>query len=86
MFYGRMKIYYFNKLVKKIQKKVFAWQNKWLSYGGKHILIQNVLQSIPIYLFSAMNSLKKVIERLHQIFVRFFWRRAGGEKRKHWVA
>lgn len=48
-------------------------------------MIQNVLQSIPLYLLSAINPPKKVIERLHQMFARFFWRRASEEKEKHWV-
>lgn len=86
VFYGRMRIYYFNDLVKKIQNKVFTWQNKWLSFDGKYILIQNVLQSIPIYLLSALNPPKKVIERIHQVFAQFFWGRIGGEKGKHCVS
>lgn len=33
---------------------------------------QNVLMSMPIYLLSAMNPPKKVIERIHQVFARLF--------------
>lgn len=62
------------------------WQNKWLSYGGRFILIANVVQSMPIYLLSTMNPPKKVIDQLHQIFANFFWSKTGGDMGKHWVA
>lgn len=72
VFYVRMRIFYFHEMMKKIQKIIFAWQKTWLSFGGKYILIQNVLMSMPIYLLLAMNPPKKVIERIHQVFARFF--------------
>lgn len=33
-----------------------------------------------------MNSLRKTIDQLYQVFVGFLWRKARGEKEKHWVA
>lgn len=49
-------------------------------------LIANVLQSMPMYLLSAMNPPKKVTEQLDQIFAGFFWSKTRGEKGKHCVA
>lgn len=41
---------------------------------------------MPIYLLSAINPPKGVINRLHQMMAKFFWGKTGGVKRKHWVA
>uniref|UniRef100_M1BM57 Reverse transcriptase n=1 Tax=Solanum tuberosum TaxID=4113 RepID=M1BM57_SOLTU len=86
VFYGRKRVSYFEELVKKVHSRLMMWQNKWLSYGGKYILIANVLQSMPIYLLSAMNPPKKVIEKLHKLFAGYFWSKTGGEQGKYWVA
>lgn len=59
--------------------------NKFLSYDGEHIFINHVLQSMPIYLLSVMNPFNKMVDRIHQIIVAFFWSKVGGEKGKHWV-
>ncbi|KAG5612985.1 hypothetical protein H5410_024266 [Solanum commersonii] len=72
--------------VLRIYENIFGQMNKWLSYGGKYILISNVLQSMPIYLLSAMNPPKRVIEKLHKLFASFFWSKTYGEQGKYWVA
>ncbi|KAK6804341.1 hypothetical protein RDI58_002125 [Solanum bulbocastanum] len=80
--YGRKINSYFEDLVRKVAQRILSWQNKFLSFGGKYILISHVLQSLPVYLLSAKNPPKKIIEQIHQIFAKFFWGNTG----KHWVA
>lgn len=63
-----------------------TWHSKLLTYGGRYILICSILQSMPIYLMSAMNPPKGVINILHKIMAKFFWRKSGGLKGKHWMA
>ncbi|XP_059306377.1 uncharacterized protein LOC132057790 [Lycium ferocissimum] len=72
VFYGRRKIVYYESLIKKAMNRVISWQNKLLSFGGRYILIAHVLQTMPVYLLSAMNPLKGVIDQLHKIFAKFF--------------
>ena len=38
-----------NWLVQKFEKKISLWTHKMLSLGGRLILIQSVLSSIPVY-------------------------------------
>ncbi|XP_060190704.1 uncharacterized protein LOC132619964 [Lycium barbarum] len=61
-----------------------AWKAKLLSFGGKVVLISSVLQSIPVYLLSAMVPPKCVIKELHKLFNRFFWQTTEDGKCKHW--
>ncbi|XP_059295527.1 uncharacterized protein LOC132048858 [Lycium ferocissimum] len=86
VFYGKRKIVYYEGLIKKVMNRVMSWQNRLLSFGRRYILIAHVLQTMPVYLLSATNLLKGVIEQLHKIFAKFFWSNTTRVKGKHWVA
>jgi len=81
----KRKIHYFD-LIKKVHNKLQTWKGKILSFGGKHVLINNVLNSIPIYLLSAIIPPNCVIHELHRIFARFLWNFKEVGRNKHWVA
>lgn len=70
VFYGRKKGSYFEDLMRKVAKRVLSWQNKFLSFGGKFILINHVLQPMPIRLLAALTPPKGVIRKLHQLFAK----------------
>lgn len=86
IFYGRKRKSHFEELTKKVMRRLATWQNKLLSFGGRFILINNVLQSILVYLLSAMNLSIKVINQLHKIIAKFYWGNTAGAKNKHWVS
>lgn len=86
LFYGRKIKSHFEDLIRKVARRIFSWQNRFLSFGGKYILINHVLQSLPIYLLSAMNPPKIIIAQLHQIFAKKNWGSTGSLKGKHWIA
>lgn len=68
----------FSELIKKIQNKLQVWKGKLLSFGGKVVKIQHVLQSMPVYLLSAIIPPKCVIYDIHRIFAKFLWNFKGG--------
>jgi hypothetical protein len=39
-------------LVTKMEKKIGLWCNKWLSLGGRFVLVKVVLESQPVYWMS----------------------------------
>jgi len=57
-----------------------------LSFGGKTILIKNVLNSIPIYLLSSINTPSCMIHDLHRVFAIFMWNFRATRRNRHWVA
>lgn len=85
-FYGRKKKSHFEELKKKVMKRLSTWQNKLLSFGGRYILISHVLQTMPVYLLSAMNPPAGVINQLHKIYAKFYRENTTGAKNKHWVS
>ncbi|KAG5600136.1 hypothetical protein H5410_031506 [Solanum commersonii] len=64
-----------------IAARVFS--NRFLTFGGKIILINHVLQSMPIYMISTINPPKSVLNQIHQIFAKFFWGCYAGVRGKH---
>lgn len=86
VFYGKKNKAHYEDLLRKVTRRLLMWKNKLLSFSGKYILTNHVLKSMHVYTLSAMNPSKKVIDQLHQIFVRFFWGKTRSTRGKHWVA
>lgn len=72
VFHGRRNSSFFEGMLSKIVILIRSWQNKFLTYGGKQILINNVLASIPMYMLSMMNPPKKILDQIHKIFASSF--------------
>ncbi|XP_019245221.1 PREDICTED: uncharacterized protein LOC109225083 [Nicotiana attenuata] len=83
IFYLRRRMNYYQDLITKVMNKLQNWKGKLLSIGGRAVLITHVLQSMPIYLLSAVNPPAYVINRLHKIFAQFFWSDSVGTSNRH---
>lgn len=79
LFQGRTTSKYFEKLKKKSSTKIDGWSNKILSTGGKMVLINSILCSIPIYTLGASAAPKKVIRELKGTFSTFLWGKYQGK-------
>lgn len=84
--HGKKKKVYFSELIGKIQKQLQLWKGTLLSFGEKMVLINNVLQSIPIYLLSVTNPPNCVIHDIHKMFAKFLWNFKEEGKATHWIA
>ncbi|XP_060170510.1 uncharacterized protein LOC132601447 [Lycium barbarum] len=74
----------YNDLIKKVKNRLQTWKGRLLSFGGKAVLINNVLMSMPIHLLSPIKPPKCVINDMHKIFSRFFWNNSEEGRRRHW--
>ncbi|KAG5610592.1 hypothetical protein H5410_021873 [Solanum commersonii] len=61
------------EVIKKIHNKLQLWKGKRLSYGGKAVLINHLLQSIPLYLLLAIKPPKCVID-VKELYVEDGWK------------
>lgn len=82
----RCKISIFDDIIRKVQARVSGWHGKYLSFGGKRMIVKHVLASLPIYLLAAASPPRAVIRRLHSIFARFFWGSNEGNAKHHWLS
>lgn len=57
----------------RFQKKLGSWKGKLLSVGGRLVLINSVLSSLPIFMFSFFEAPKGVLKKLDYYRSRVFW-------------
>ncbi|KAG6488356.1 hypothetical protein ZIOFF_049599 [Zingiber officinale] len=76
---GNKRTVHFAPLLAKIQRKFQGWNFSRLSHGGRLMLIQSVLSSLPVYLL-------QVLKKLEGVFASFFWSSVGHDRKVHWVA
>ncbi|XP_060170889.1 uncharacterized protein LOC132601848 [Lycium barbarum] len=72
IYIGKKRISYFDGMVSKIIKRLNAWQGNILSCGGRQVLIKSVIQSLPIYIPSAINPPKGTLELMERHIANFF--------------
>jgi hypothetical protein len=74
-----------DSLLDHLRKRLFSWRNRYISLGGRIVLINAVLNAIPIFhlsFYKMPNSVRKKVVRLQR---EFLWGGAKGGKRINWV-
>jgi hypothetical protein len=69
----------------RVQRKLSSWKGKLLSSGGRLVLINSVLSSLPMFMMSFFRIPKGVIEKLDYYRSRFFWQ-SDEHKKKYRLA
>jgi hypothetical protein len=69
----------------RFRKKLSSWKGKMLSLGGRLVLINSVLSSLPMYMMSFFSIPKGVLEKLDYYRSRFFWQ-CDEHKKKYRLA
>jgi hypothetical protein len=72
-------------LRKDSRKKLSSWKGKMLSSGGRLVLINPVLSSLPMYMMPFFRIPKGVLEKLDYYRSRFFWQ-CDEHKKKYRLA
>jgi mannosylglycoprotein endo-beta-mannosidase len=72
-------------VVEKLLKRLEGWKGSALSMGGKLILINSCLSSIPTYCMSMFILPKTILKKMDSIRKRFFWQGNGIKRRYHLV-
>src|SRR5438105_1492534 len=57
----------------RFQESLSCWKSKLLSVGGRLVLINSVLSSLPMFMLSFFEIPKEVLKRLDFYRSRFFW-------------
>ena len=73
------------KVEERFQKKLSCWKAKYLSYGGRLVLLNSVLNSLPMFTMSFFEIPKGVLKNLDHFRSRFFWQ-GSSEKHKYRLA
>lgn len=86
LYRGRRKKIYFQHLVDKVSRRLQGWQGRFLSPGGRLILVRHVLAAIPIYTLSAMAPPKAILRQVEKLCSNFLWARDDSNLKRVWRA
>jgi hypothetical protein len=60
-------------LEKKFEKRILSWSHRWLTLGGRVILVKAVLESISVYWLSLEKIPKSVLNNIRRRMFNFLW-------------
>jgi mannosylglycoprotein endo-beta-mannosidase len=72
-------------LDEKMLRRLDGWKGSALSLGGRLILLNSSLSSIPTYYMSMHLLPKTILKRMDRTRKKFFWQRGGEKKKYHLV-
>jgi hypothetical protein len=76
----------FVHLIERIIQRINGWKQKYLSIGGKEILLKSVAQAIPVYAMSVFLISKGVSKRMMDAISSFWWGDDENSNKMHWMA
>jgi hypothetical protein len=62
-----------NWLLKKLEKRLKLWSQRWLSRAGRLVLVKSTWETIPVYWMSLSWIPKGILEATRKITSRFLW-------------
>ncbi|XP_009599850.2 uncharacterized protein [Nicotiana tomentosiformis] len=74
-----------NPVIERVEKRLAGWQKRYLSKGGKEVLIKSTLSSIPTYYLSLLQAPVSITEKLERLQRNFLWDAADGTRKFHLV-
>ncbi|XP_013628140.1 PREDICTED: uncharacterized protein LOC106334401 [Brassica oleracea var. oleracea] len=69
----------------KLLHKVNGWTGRWLSKGGKEVLIKSILLALPTYVMSSFLLLLEICENLASAIAQFWWSSKPPKRGIHWA-
>ncbi|WVZ96424.1 hypothetical protein U9M48_042062 [Paspalum notatum var. saurae] len=66
---------------KNRKKDLSNWKGKLLSYGGRLVVLNSILSSLPIFMLSFFEVPKGVLEKIEYFRSRFFWQYDNHKKK-----
>ena len=82
---SRSKCKLFAFLKDKLMNRVNGWTNRWLSKGGKEVLIKSILVALPTYVMSTFLLPMEICENLASAIAQFWWSSNPPKRGIHWA-
>lgn len=79
------KVSTWDPMLEKLRNRLNAWGSRYVSLGGCIVLINSVLNAIPIFFLSFLKIPAKVLRMVTRIQREFLWGGVGGGRKICWV-
>lgn len=83
---GKAKIMAFLEIKQRVWKKLQEWKEKFLSQGGKEVLIKAIAMSIPTYIMSCFKLSRTLCDELGKLMACFLWGQQKEETKIYWIS
>ena len=83
---GHSKTGIFAYLKERIWKRMQGWNEKFLSWAGKEILINAVAQAIPTFAMGCFDLYKSLRDQISAMICRFWWNQQVDKNKIHWLS
>jgi hypothetical protein len=83
---GQSKMKAFGEIKGKVWERINGWKEKYLSQGGKEILLKAVIQAIPIYTLSVFLLPKILRKDINSMMSRFWWGNKENDSKMAWMS
>ena len=57
----------------RIKKRLSRWRSKFLSFGGRLVLLKTIMFSLPVYALSFFKAPPGIISALESLFIKLFF-------------
>ena len=75
----------FQYIIDKVNEATQGWNRRFLSHGGKEILLKTVALAMPIFSMSIFRLPKSICEELNTLLANFWWG-SGTNRVMHWFS
>ncbi|KAG7574769.1 Endonuclease/exonuclease/phosphatase superfamily [Arabidopsis suecica] len=83
---GGSKTKIFSFVRDRLQTRINGWSAKFLSKGGKEVMIKSVAAALPTYVMSCFRLPKTITSKLTSAVAKFWWGSNGDSRGMHWMA
>ena len=80
------RLIFWELVVTNIKSRLTGWQSRFLSFGGRLVLLKSVLTSLTVYAFSFFKALSGIISLIESIFTKKFWGGSEDNRKISWIS
>lgn len=74
------------EIIENVKIRLSSWKSRHLSMGGRVVMINSILNLIPLYTISFYMAPCKVNNQIKNIQARFPWGGSENKNKVHWVS
>ena len=77
---------FWEPIMSRIAARLSGWKSRFLSFGGRLILIKYVMSSLPVYAISFFKAPTCIISSIESLFNKFFWGGSEDHRKISWIS
>ncbi|CAJ2658361.1 unnamed protein product [Trifolium pratense] len=67
------RLVFWESVLSRIKNRLSGWKSRFLSFGGRLVLLKSILTSLPVYALSFIKAPSGIISSIESLFIKFFW-------------